>query len=222
MIRSDQFNEPKGALPKRTLVLVRHGESQGNRKNEFTGWRDVGLTDQGINEAHAVARSLKTTGLKFQAVFSSALDRAKATASIILADLGQTDTPIISDPALNERDYGELTGMNKDEARVRWGSVQVKEWRRSYDAAPPGGESLKDTAARVLPYYIRKILPATMRDGPILVVAHGNSLRALVMVLDGLGAGDIEKVEIATGQVMLYNLAADTTVESHRTLSRSE
>jgi 2,3-bisphosphoglycerate-dependent phosphoglycerate mutase len=147
--------------------------------NEFTGRRDIGLTDRGIEEAHAVARSLEMEGLGFRTAFSSALDRAKRTPSIILADLGQTGIPIISDSALNERDYGELTGMNKDEARARWGEAQVRKWRRSYEFGPPGGESLKGTAARVLPFYIRRILPEVMRAEPVLVVAHGNSLRAL-------------------------------------------
>ena len=187
--------------------------------NVFTGWTDIGLTDRGIEEAHAVARSLELEGLKFRTAFSSALDRAKTTASVILSDLGQTGIQITSDPALNERDYGELTGMNKDEARARWGESKVRKWRRSYEFGPPGGESLKDTAARVLPFYIRRILPEVIRASPVLVVAHGNSLRALVMALDGLTANDIAEVEIATGDLLIYDLAPDTSVESKRIIS---
>lgn len=194
-----------------TLVLVRHGESEGNRQNIFTGWRDLDLTQRGVDEARAVAQLLASDGLRFGAAFSSALLRARRTAEIILEDLHQP-LPVEATAALNERHYGELTGLDKDEARRRWGEAQVRIWRRSYDVVPPGGESLRDTTARVLPYYIHRILPAVMATGPVLVVAHGNSLRALVSTLDGLGRSDIPQLEIATGEVIRYRLADDTSV----------
>lgn len=195
----------------RRLVLVRHGESEGNRQNIFTGWRDLDLTIRGVDEARAVGRLLASEGLRFGAAFASALLRARRTADIILDDLGQP-LAVEPAPALNERDYGELTGLNKDEARQRWGEEQVRIWRRSYDLSPPGGESLRDTTARVLPYYIHRVLPAVMSTGPVLLVAHGNSLRALVSALDGLKRSDIPALEIATGEVISYRLADDTSV----------
>lgn len=199
-------------MSERTLVLVRHGESEGNRQNIFTGWRDVDLTNRGVAEAHAVAKLLGGEGMRFGAVFSSALTRARRTAQIILEDIGSAP-PIETAAALNERHYGELTGLDKNEARQRWGDEQVRIWRRSYDVAPPGGESLRDTTARVLPYYVRSVLPAVMAQGPVLVVAHGNSLRALVSALDGLDTNEISILEIATGEVIRYRLAEDTSVQ---------
>lgn len=200
----------------RRLVLVRHGESEGNRRNVFTGWTDLDLTERGVAEAHAVARSLASEKMEFARAFTSALVRAKRTAMIVLDDLGQAGVPVVSNPALNERDYGALTGLNKDEARARWGEAQVQIWRRSYEVAPPKGESLRDTAARVLPFYIASILPAVMRGQHVLVVVHGNSLRALVMALDGLTPGAITEVEFGTGDILIYDLAEDTTVQSRR------
>jgi 2,3-bisphosphoglycerate-dependent phosphoglycerate mutase len=201
-----------------TLVLVRHGESQGNRQNIFTGWRDVDLTDRGIAEARQVGAALVQDGLRFGAAFSSALTRAHRSARIILDGMASA-LEIDASPALNERDYGELTGLDKDAARARWGAEQVQRWRRSYEVAPPGGESLRDTAARVLPFYIHRILPAVMRSGPALVVAHGNSIRALAMALEGIAPADISSFEVATGEVLLYRLNADTSV-AERTVRR--
>ena len=170
----------------RLLVLVRHGQSEWNLKNLFTGWRDVGLTDQGIAEAVAAGQKLKAMGLDFDRAYTSALKRAQNTLDLMLKEIGQQGLETIRDEALNERDYGDLSGLNKDDARAKWGEEQVHIWRRSYDIAPPGGESLKDTAARVLPYYIQNILPDVLGGKRLLVAAHGNSLRALVMVLDRL------------------------------------
>jgi 2,3-bisphosphoglycerate-dependent phosphoglycerate mutase len=198
----------------RLLVLVRHGESEWNKKNLFTGWRDVDLTENGIAEARAAGRKLKAQGLKFDAAYTSALKRAQRTLDFILEELGQKDISVVKNQALNERDYGDLSGLNKDDARAKWGEQQVLVWRRSYDVAPPGGESLKDTAARVLPYYLQEILPRVLRGERLLVSAHGNSLRALVMVLDRLGPTEIVKRELGTGVPMIYRLNADATVAS--------
>ncbi len=198
----------------RLLVLVRHGESDWNKKNLFTGWRDVDLTEQGVKEAREAGRLLKAQGLKFDVAFTSALIRAQRTLDIMLEELGQTDLTTYKDQALNERDYGDLSGLNKDDARKKWGPEQVHIWRRSYDVAPPGGESLRDTAARVLPYYIQEMLPAVLRGERVLVSAHGNSLRALVMVLDKHTTESITKLNIATGVPMIYRLNADSTVAS--------
>jgi 2,3-bisphosphoglycerate-dependent phosphoglycerate mutase len=196
----------------RLLVLVRHGESEWNLKNLFTGWRDVDLTEQGIAEARAAGRKLKTQGLHFAVAFTSALKRAQRTLDLMLEELGQQGIPVFKDQALNERDYGDLVGLNKDDARKRWGDEQVLKWRRSYDIAPPGGESLRDTAARVLPYYIQEILPHVMRGERVLVSAHGNSLRALVMVLDRHTTKSIVDLNLGTGVPMIYRLNADSTV----------
>jgi 2,3-bisphosphoglycerate-dependent phosphoglycerate mutase len=198
----------------RLLVLVRHGESDWNKKNLFTGWRDVGLTEQGIQEAREAGRKLKAQGLQFDVAFTSALIRAQHTLDLMLAELGQTKIPVFKDQALNERDYGDLVGLNKDDARKKWGAEQVHIWRRSYDVAPPGGESLKDTLARALPYYVTEILPRVLRGERVLVSAHGNSLRALVMVLERLDKQSILKREIGTGVPIIYRLDADSTVKS--------
>src|SRR5438132_12645521 len=162
----------------RLLVLVRHGQSEWNLKNLFTGWKDVELTEAGVAEARAAGKKLKAQGLSFDVAYTSALKRAQRTLDLMLEEMGLR-IPIIRDQALNERDYGDLVGLNKDDARKKWGDEQVHIWRRSYDIAPPGGESLRDTAARVLPYYIREILPRVLRGERTLVAAHGNSLRAL-------------------------------------------
>ena len=196
----------------RLLVLVRHGQSEWNLKNLFTGWKDVGLTEVGIAEARAAGRRLKAQGIGFDVGFTSALRRAQDSMTFMLEEMGLADIAIIKDAALNERDYGDLSGLNKDDASKRWGAAQVHAWRRSYDVAPPGGESLRDTAARVLPYYIREILPRVLRGDRVAVTAHGNSLRALVMVLDGLGPKEIVARELATGVPLIYRLNADATV----------
>jgi 2,3-bisphosphoglycerate-dependent phosphoglycerate mutase len=196
------------------LVLVRHGESEWNLKNLFTGWKDVDLSQKGIVEARSAGQKLKAQGLRFDVAFTSNLIRAQRTLTLMLDELGQSAIPIFKDQALNERDYGELVGLNKDDARARWGAEQVLVWRRSYDQPPPGGESLKDTAARVLPYYLQEILPGVLRGKRVLVSAHGNSLRALVMVLDCLSPAEIVKREIGTGVPLVYWLNADSTVAS--------
>jgi 2,3-bisphosphoglycerate-dependent phosphoglycerate mutase len=198
----------------RLLVLLRHGQSEWNLKNLFTGWRDVDLTEKGVAEAREAGRKLKAQGIKFDVAFTSALKRAQRTLDLMLTELGQTTIPVFRDQALNERDYGDLVGLNKDEARKKWGEEQVHVWRRSYDVAPPGGESLRDTAARVLPYYIREILPRVLRGDRVLVSAHGNSLRALVMVLDKHTPETITKLNLDTGVPMIYRLNADSTVAS--------
>ena len=203
----------------RLLVLVRHGQSDWNLKNLFTGWKDPDLTPQGIAEASAAGQRLKAMGLSFDIAFTSALTRAQHTCRLILGELGQTDLPTIREQALNERDYGDLSGLNKDDARAKWGEDQVHLWRRSYDVPPPGGESLKDTVARVLPYYCQEILPRVLRGERVIVAAHGNSLRALVMILDRLTPETIPTMELETGIPLVYRLKADSTVDSKKVLT---
>ncbi len=198
----------------RTLVLVRHGQSEWNLKNLFTGWRDADLTEKGHDEARAAGRILNERGLKFDIAFTSVLQRAQKTCDHILAAVGQPDLETIRNLALNERDYGDLSGLNKDDARAKWGEEQVHIWRRSYDTAPPGGESLKDTGARVWPYYLHEMQPHVLRGGTVLVAAHGNSLRALIMALDGLTGEEVVKLELGTGVPIIYELNADSTVAS--------
>jgi 2,3-bisphosphoglycerate-dependent phosphoglycerate mutase len=203
----------------RLLVLVRHGQSEWNLKNLFTGWRDVGLTETGVEEARKAGGKLKELGLGFDVAYTSALSRAQDTLNLMLEELGQSGLEEHRDLALNERDYGDLSGLNKDDARARWGAEQVHVWRRSYDTAPPGGESLRDTGARVWPYYLTRILPDAMRGRRVLVSAHGNSLRALVMVLDRLTPDAVTKLELATGVPLVYRLNADTTVADKQILA---
>jgi 2,3-bisphosphoglycerate-dependent phosphoglycerate mutase len=200
------------------MVLVRHGQSEWNLKNLFTGWRDVGLTELGITEAKTGGKALADTGIKFDIAFTSALIRAQATCQIILDCVGQPDLQTIKDQALNERDYGDLSGLNKDDARAKWGEEQVHIWRRSYDVPPPGGESLRDTGARVWPYYLTDILPQVLAGKTVLVAAHGNSLRSLVMVLDRLSREQVLALNLATGVPMVYKLNADSTVASKEVL----
>ena len=188
--------------------------ANGISKNLFTGWRDLDLTEKGVAEAKDAGRKLKAQGITFDIAFTSALKRAQLTLDLLLGEMGQTDIPIIRDQALNERDYGDLSGLNKDDARKKWGEEQVHIWRRSYDVAPPGGESLRDTLARTLPYYVQEILPAVLQGKRTVVAAHGNSLRALVMVLEKLSQDGILKREIATGVPIIYRLNADATVAS--------
>lgn len=201
-----------------TLVLVRHGQSEWNLKNLFTGWENPGLTDKGVEEAHAAGRNLKAEGLTFDMAFTSELSRAQRTLAIMLEELGQDDLDVTRDQALNERDYGDLTGLNKDDARAKWGDDQVHQWRRSYDIAPPGGESLRDTLARTLPYYMKAIQPHVLDGKTVIVAAHGNSLRALVMALEGLSPEEILKREIATGVPIIYKLNANGTIASSKVL----
>ena len=189
------------------LTLVRHGQSDWNNKNLFTGWENPDLTSKGIDEAHATGLLLKKQSKIYSYLFTSLLDRAINTANIILEELDINGINVVRDEALNERDYGELTGLNKDDAREKWGEDQVHIWRRSFDIPPPGGESLKDTADRVIPYYENKILPLLFEDNNILVSAHGNSLRALVMHIEGLSPEEILQREIATGQPISYEFS---------------
>lgn len=203
----------------RLLVLLRHGESEWNLKNLFTGWTDVDLSPKGVEEATEAGRRLKARGFQFDIAFTSALIRAQRTLALTLAELGQTGLPESRDKALNERHYGDLCGLNKDDARKKWGAEQVHLWRRSYDVQPPGGESLKDTVARALPYYCQHILPAVLGGKRVLVSAHGNSLRALVMVLDRLTEETIPGMEIATGVPLVYRLNPDSTVASKEILT---
>ena len=203
----------------RLLVLLRHGQSEWNLKNLFTGWTDIDLSPLGVQEAKDAGRRLKARGFVFDVAYTSALIRAQHTLALTLAELGQTGLPEFRDQALNERHYGDLCGLNKDDARKKWGEEQVRLWRRSYDVQPPGGESLKDTVARALPYYCQHILPAVLRGQRVLVSAHGNSLRALVMVLDGMTEKTIPALEIATGVPLVYRLNADSTVASKDVLT---
>lgn len=198
-----------------TLVLVRHGESEWNRRNIFTGWCNPDLTEKGLIEALVAARMLRTEGLSFDVAYSSHLKRAQRTLDIILSELAQSSIPTHFDEALNERHYGDLCGLNKDEARERWGEDQVEIWRRSYDVPPPGGESLKDTAERVLPYYKNKIWPDLLAGKTVLVVAHGNSLRALIKHLDGVSDADIVGLNVPTGIPLVYDLDASLRPQKH-------
>ena len=203
----------------RLLVLVRHGQSDWNLKNLFTGWKDPDLTEKGVAEASEAGRKLKAQGLSFDVAFTSVLTRAQHTLDLMLAEIGQTGLPVTRDLALNERDYGDLSGLNKDDARKKWGEDQVLIWRRSYDVPPPGGESLKDTLARTLPYYVKEILPGVLRGERTLVAAHGNSLRALIMRLENLSADEILKQEVATGVPIVYTLKSDGSIAGRRDLA---
>lgn len=207
--RADSAKIPAG---ENVLVLVRHGESEWNRSNRFTGWKDVGLTDEGMAEAHLAGAILKKNGVRFDCAFTSTLKRAHNTLDIILEELDQRRLPTVKAAALNERDYGELVGINKEEARKRWGSEQVHIWQRSYDIAPPGGESLKDTALRVVPFFEKWIAPELQKRKSVLVVAHGNSLRSLIMVLDRLSPEEVMQIELGTGVPLVYRVNADGTV----------
>ena len=203
----------------RILVLVRHGQSEWNLKNLFTGWRDPDLTEQGVAEAKRAGALLKAEGLTFDVAFTSDLTRAQRTLALVLGEMGQEGVETFRNLALNERDYGDLSGLNKDDARAKWGDEQVHVWRRSYDVPPPGGESLRDTVARTLPYYNQEILPRVLRGETTLVAAHGNSLRALIMVLEKLSPDGIMKRELSTGVPIIYRLRADSTVEDRRDLA---
>lgn len=198
------------------LVLLRHGESQWNLENRFTGWVDVPLTPRGIQEAKNAGDKLR--GFTFDRAFTSVLARANETLRLALEAIGQSNLPIVKDKALNERMYGELQGLNKAETAKKYGEAQVKIWRRSYDIPPPGGESLKDTAERVLPYYEQTIKPYLMKGETILIAAHGNSLRALTMELEQLTRDQVLELNIPTGAPVLYELDGAGKVVSHRYL----
>lgn len=201
------------------LVLVRHGESEWNKLNLFTGWKDVDLSENGIEEARRAGQILRREGLSFDVGFTSALKRAQRTLHIILAEMGQSEVTVHVDAALNERDYGDLAGLNKDDAREKWGAEQVHIWRRSYDTPPPGGESLKDTADRVIPYYQTNILPEILAGKTVIISAHGNSLRSLIMELDGMSPDEIVQLNLATGVPILYRFNIDGTVATKRDLA---
>ncbi|WP_199170614.1 2,3-bisphosphoglycerate-dependent phosphoglycerate mutase [Caulobacter sp. FWC2] len=198
--------------PHRRLILMRHGQSAYNAANRFTGLHDPPLTDAGVAEAEAAAEVLRQSNVKVDDIFSSSLQRAIRSADVVRDKLHLHGVQAFSDPALNERDYGQLSGLDKDQARERWGEAKVARWRRAYAEQPPGGESLRDTTARVLPFYLRSILPRLMQSRTVLVVAHGNSLRALMMVLDGLSPQAVENLEAPTGDLFVYELAPDTLV----------
>jgi len=198
------------------LILLRHGESQWNLENRFTGWVDVPLSPRGIQEAKDAGEKLRS--FKFDRAFTSVLARANETLRLVLEIIGQTAIPIEKDKALNERMYGELQGLNKDETVKKYGEAQVKIWRRSYDVPPPGGESLKDTAERVLPYYEQTIKPYVLKGDTILVAAHGNSLRALIMELEQLSREQVLELNIPTGAPLLYELDKTGKVVDHRYL----
>lgn len=204
---------------KRLLVLVRHGQSEWNLKNLFTGWENPGLTEKGVEEAHAAGKALRELGLEFDIAFTSDLARAQRTLAIILEELGQEGLETVRDKALNERDYGDLTGLNKADAAKEFGEEQVHIWRRSFDTPPPGGESLKDTAERVNPYFEREILPRVLQGERVLVSAHGNSLRALIMKLEGLSSEEILKRELGTGKPIVYRLDESGEIVSRQDLA---
>ena len=197
------------------LILIRHGQSEWNALNQFTGWKDPDLTATGIQEAHNAGKIINSLEINFDLVFTSALIRAQNTAEIILKEISQP-LPTIKDQALNERNYGDLAGLNKDDARKRWGDEQVHIWRRSYDVPPPGGESLKDTGERVLPFFIKEILPQVCKGKNVLVAAHGNSLRSLIKFLDNISDEDIVKLEIPTGAPIHYVINEDGSVKSKK------
>lgn len=194
------------------LVLIRHGQSIWNLENRFTGWVDVPLTALGREEAAAAAS--KIAHLEFQVCYTSALTRAQQTLEIILEELAWGQLPVIRDQALNERNYGDLQGLNKDEMRKQFGPEQVQIWRRSYDVAPPNGEALKDTAARTLPFFERCIMGDIRQGKSVLVVAHGNSNRSIVMKLDNLSGEQVVALELATGAPLIYSLERDGAVIS--------
>ena len=199
-------------MKKRHLILVRHGQSEWNAKNLFTGWKDPGLTDEGMEEALVAGSTIKSENILFDEMFTSKLVRAQITGKIILEAINQSNIPINQNIALNERNYGSLAGLNKDDARKKWGEEQVHIWRRSFDIPPPDGESLKNTSERVLPYFNREILPKVVNGSNILIAAHGNSLRSLIMQLDNISEVDIVNLEIPTGAPIKYVFNEDGSI----------
>ena len=200
------------------LVLVRHGQSEWNALNLFTGWKDPGLTNQGRQEANQAGQLIQSLNLDFDVMFTSALMRAQLTGDIILNIIKQTHIPTIKNQALNERNYGDLAGLNKDDARAKWGAEQVQIWRRSYDIPPPGGESLKDTGERVMPYFNQEILPLIKKGQNILISAHGNSLRSMIKFLDNISDTEIVKLEIPTGAPIHFTFNEQGDVDSRTDL----
>ena len=205
-------------MKSRNLILVRHGQSEWNAKNLFTGWKDPGLTDQGVSEAKNAGKLILEQKIELDVMYTSMLSRAQKTGDIILGILNHKEIPIIKNEALNERHYGSLAGLNKDDARKKWGDEQVHIWRRSFDMPPPDGESLKDTADRVLPYFETEIMPKVISGSSILIAAHGNSLRALIMKLDSISPEDIVKLEIPTGAPIQYEFTPDGIVDKKTNL----
>ena len=205
-------------MKKRNLILVRHGQSEWNAKNLFTGWENPGLTETGKIEAKNAGDLINNLDIDFDCLFTSALIRAQLTGIIILKTISQEDIKIIENKALNERFYGDLQGMNKDECKQKWGEELVQTWRRSYELGPPGGETLKETGDRVLPYYLNEIHPMLMQDMNILVAAHGNSLRSLIKYLDKVSDEDIVKLEIPTGAPIHYRFNEDGKVMHKKSL----
>ena len=205
-------------MKERNLILVRHGQSEWNEKNLFTGWEDPGLTEKGSKEAENAGILINDLGVEFHCMFTSALIRAQLTGSIILEAINQKDIKVLKDKALNERFYGDLQGLNKDECRQKWGEEKVQMWRRSYEGGPPGGESLKETGERVLPYYKKEISPLLLEGANIVVAAHGNSLRSLIKFLDKVSDEDIVKLEIPTGAPIHYVFSEDGSILSRNNL----
>lgn len=196
----------------RNLILVRHGQSEWNSKNLFTGWKDPGLTELGIKEAKDAGKLIADKGILFNLMYTSMLTRAQKTGDLILREMRHPEITIIKNEALNERNYGSLAGLNKDDARKKWGDDQVHIWRRSFDIPPPDGESLKDTAERVLPYFKSEIMPKVIEGSSILIAAHGNSLRSLIMELDSISSEEIVNLEIPTGAPIQYIFNEDGSI----------
>tara|TARA_B100000482_G_scaffold79236_1_gene56399 strand:- start:361 stop:984 length:624 start_codon:yes stop_codon:yes gene_type:complete len=205
-------------MKKRNLILVRHGQSEWNEKNLFTGWENPGLTEKGSNEAKNAGFLINQLDVKFDYLFTSALIRAQLTGSIILENLYQNNLTLIKNKALNERFYGDLQGLNKDECRKKWGEEKVQMWRRSYDKGPPGGETLKETGERVMPYYLDEIFPLILDGMNIIISAHGNSLRSLIKYLDNISDEDIVKLEIPTGAPIHYQFDESGKIISKKNL----
>jgi len=205
-------------MKKRNLILVRHGQSEWNEKNLFTGWENPGLTDKGSDEANNAGILINKLGIKFDRLFTSALIRAQLTGAIILENINQKNLNVVKNKALNERFYGDLQGLNKDECREKWGEEKVQIWRRSYDKGPPGGETLKETGERVLPYYLNEIFPLILDGLNIIISAHGNSLRSLIKYLDTISDEDIVKLEIPTGAPIHYQFDESGKVLSKKNL----
>jgi 2,3-bisphosphoglycerate-dependent phosphoglycerate mutase len=196
----------------RNLILVRHGQSEWNSKNLFTGWKDPGLTELGVKEAKDAGKLIANKGILFDLMYTSMLTRAQKTGDLILQEMRHPEITIIKNEALNERNYGSLAGLNKDDARKKWGDDQVHIWRRSFDIPPPDGESLKDTAERVLPYFKSEIMPKVIEGSSILIAAHGNSLRSLIMELDSISSEEIVNLEIPTGAPIQYIFNEDGSI----------
>ena len=196
----------------RNLILVRHGQSEWNSKNLFTGWKDPGLTELGVKEAKDAGKLIADKGILFNLMYTSMLTRAQKTGDLILQEMRHPEITIIKNEALNERNYGSLAGLNKDDARKKWGDDQVHIWRRSFDIPPPDGESLKDTAERVLPYFKSEIMPKVIEGSSILIAAHGNSLRSLIMELDSISSEEIVNLEIPTGAPIQYIFNEDGSI----------